>query len=98
LRASADEPRLVVDTSAARSSHIVGVRFADGRSAVSVGRELTARRVYVSVRGDAIRVAPHVYTDARDVGALIDGLAARRWYYRVVDRSRGCDGPSGRYK
>ncbi|HWZ59568.1 MAG TPA: aminotransferase class V-fold PLP-dependent enzyme [Gemmatimonadaceae bacterium] len=78
LRARAEELRLVVDTSAARSSHIVGVRFADGRSAVSVGRELTARQVYVSVRGDAIRVAPHLYTDARDVGALIDGLAARR--------------------
>jgi selenocysteine lyase/cysteine desulfurase len=78
LRARAEELRLVVDTSAARSSHIVGVRFDDGRSAASVGRELAARRVYVSVRGDAIRVAPHVYTDERDVNALIDGLTPVR--------------------
>jgi selenocysteine lyase/cysteine desulfurase len=78
LRARAADLGLIVDTSAERASHIVGVRFADGRSAEMVGQALAARGVHVSVRGDAIRVAPNVYTDEQDVRALIDGLAAGR--------------------
>jgi selenocysteine lyase/cysteine desulfurase len=76
LRERAEELGLVVDTSRDRCSHIVGVRFADGRDAKRVGLALGARGVRVSVRGDAIRVAPNVYNDAADIEALIEGLAS----------------------
>jgi len=35
---------------------------------------LRERQVAVSFRGDAIRVAPHLYNDAEDTAALLDGL------------------------
>jgi selenocysteine lyase/cysteine desulfurase len=68
---------LSVDTSRDRCSHIVGVRFADGRCVRDVRAVLATTGVIVSVRGDAVRVAPHVYTTPRDVRALLAGLARR---------------------
>jgi selenocysteine lyase/cysteine desulfurase len=35
---------------------------------------LAEQNVAVSVRGSAIRVSPHVYNTAKDIGALLDGL------------------------
>jgi selenocysteine lyase/cysteine desulfurase len=70
----ADELGLMVDRSRDRSAHIVGLRFQDGRAAASVGPALAARGIHVSVRGDALRVAPNVYNDDADIAALIDGL------------------------
>ena len=34
-------------------------------------KALTTANVYVSIRGDSIRVAPHVYNDDEDVDRLI---------------------------
>ena len=36
--------------------------------------ELEARQIFVSLRGSALRVSPHVYNDESDVGALIEAL------------------------
>ena len=36
---------------------------------------LSARRVFVSVRGDAVRVTPHLYNDDQDLEACIEALA-----------------------
>ena len=38
--------------------------------------ELEKQKVAVSVRGTAVRVAPHVYNDEHDVEALLDALRA----------------------
>jgi selenocysteine lyase/cysteine desulfurase len=35
---------------------------------------LADAKVFVSVRGDSIRVAPHLYNDARDVERFVDVL------------------------
>ena len=35
---------------------------------------LAERNVRVSLRGDCLRVSPHVYNRAEDIAALIDGL------------------------
>lgn len=53
-----------------RVGHMLGIRFPDGTPADLLTR-LQAERVFVSVRGDAIRVSPHLYNDERDVDRLI---------------------------
>ena len=37
---------------------------------------LSERRVFVSIRGDSIRVTPHVYNDEQDCDAFIDALGS----------------------
>jgi selenocysteine lyase/cysteine desulfurase len=56
-----------------RVRHIAGVRLPHGLPNGFTER-LADARVYVSVRGDSIRVAPHLYNDDRDVDRFIDVL------------------------
>jgi selenocysteine lyase/cysteine desulfurase len=48
-----------------RVRHMLGVQLPGGLPAGLADR-LAAARVFVSVRGDSIRVAPHLYNDERD--------------------------------
>lgn len=57
-----------------RGAHLFGVRLPGGHSVEAVRRALSERNVSVSVRGNAIRIAPHVYNDEADVRALVDAL------------------------
>ena len=54
-----------------RAGHLFGVRLPAGVDIPQLGRDLRARRVSVSLRGGAIRVAPHLYNDDADLDALI---------------------------
>jgi selenocysteine lyase/cysteine desulfurase len=56
-----------------RVRHIVGVKLPRGLPNGFTER-LAEARVYVSVRGDSIRVAPHLYNDDRDVERFITVL------------------------
>lgn len=56
-----------------RVGHMLGVRLPDGVPPELTG-ELEEAGVYVSVRGDAIRISPHVYNDADDAGRLLGVL------------------------
>lgn len=67
---------LEIETS--RASHLFGLRPPTGLDLDALREELARRRVYVSVRGDAIRVSPHVYNDAADLAALTNALATTR--------------------
>ena len=58
-----------------RAGHLLGVRLPAGVDVAQLGRSLAARRVSVSLRGGAVRVAPHLYNDAGDFDVLIDVLA-----------------------
>ncbi len=58
-----------------RSNHLIGVRLG-GADPVKVQEALAEAGVYVSVRGDAMRVAPHVYNDEADVDRLFETLRA----------------------
>jgi len=62
-----------VSTDAERVAHIVGVRLPHGLPS-GLTERLAEARVYVSVRGDSIRVAPHLYNDERDVARFIEVL------------------------
>ncbi|MEZ5293085.1 MAG: aminotransferase class V-fold PLP-dependent enzyme [Vicinamibacterales bacterium] len=64
-----------VEDPACRAAHLFGLRAPAGVDITAVGERLRERRVFVSLRGSAIRVSPHVYNDARDIDALLDALA-----------------------
>ncbi len=57
-----------------RGAHLFGIRRRDTPDMARVAARLDARQVFVSVRGDAIRIAPHLYNDASDTDALLDAL------------------------
>jgi selenocysteine lyase/cysteine desulfurase len=62
-------------TADARAPHFQGARVpaADPRK---LAERLVENNVFASVRGDYLRVAPHVYTDDTDLMRLDDVLAA----------------------
>ncbi|HSH70982.1 MAG TPA: aminotransferase class V-fold PLP-dependent enzyme [Deferrisomatales bacterium] len=66
---------LTVAPAPLRAGHLLGLRFPAGIPN-GLPERLARERVYVSVRGDSIRVAPHLYNDAADVERLLATLAA----------------------
>jgi selenocysteine lyase/cysteine desulfurase len=56
-----------------RGPHMMGLRRAGGVPADLPAR-LAEQRVYVSLRGDSIRVSPHVYTTPADIARLLAAL------------------------
>jgi selenocysteine lyase/cysteine desulfurase len=63
-----------VEDAAWRGAHLFGLRAPAGTDISAIGERLRARKVFVSLRGSAIRVAPHVYNDAADIEALLAAL------------------------
>ena len=61
-----------------RADHLIGLRMPAGFPLKALKPELMARKIYVSLRGSALRVSPHVYNDQNDVGALIEALESAR--------------------
>jgi len=59
---------------ALRGGHMLGVRFPDG-APKDLAARLAAANVHVSVRGDALRVSPHVYNTAAEADRLLAVLA-----------------------
>jgi len=57
-----------------RADHLFGLRMPEGLELEALKAELDARKIFVSLRGSALRVSPHVYNDESDVGALIEAL------------------------
>jgi selenocysteine lyase/cysteine desulfurase len=57
--------------------HLFGLRR-DGGLPAGIGKALQAANVHVSIRGDAIRVSPHVFNDAADADRLVAALASAR--------------------
>ncbi len=56
-----------------RLPHMLGVRFPKGEPP-GLRERLAAERVFVSLRANAVRVAPHLYNDASDVDRLLNVL------------------------
>lgn len=58
-----------------RCGHMIGIRRSEGIPRQLAGL-LSEARVFVSIRGDSIRIAPHLYNDRNDVDRLFDVLQA----------------------
>ncbi|MEM8950159.1 MAG: aminotransferase class V-fold PLP-dependent enzyme [Pseudomonadota bacterium] len=56
-----------------RAGHFLGVRFPDGLPD-GLQERLADNQVYVSLRGDSLRVTPHLYNNERDVDRLFSVL------------------------
>ena len=59
-----------------RAAHLFGLRMPEGLKLTALKAELEARKIFVSLRGSALRVSPHLYNDEDDVGALVEALKA----------------------
>ena len=57
-----------------RGGHLFGVRMRHPADAERLTERLRQREISVSMRGDAIRISPHVYNDQSDLDALLDAL------------------------
>jgi selenocysteine lyase/cysteine desulfurase len=63
--------------SARRAPHLVGLRL-EGDVPADLGSRLAAERVYVSLRGQSIRVSPHLYVTDADIDRFFHALARVR--------------------
>ena len=59
-----------------RAAHLFGLRMPEGLELAALKSELEARKIFVSLRGSALRVSPHLYNDEDDIGALLGALRA----------------------
>ncbi|MEM9837121.1 MAG: aminotransferase class V-fold PLP-dependent enzyme [Bacteroidota bacterium] len=71
-----DLARLGVSLPAQRAHHLVGLRLPKHLNTEQLPTELAKRRLSVSFRGDAIRVAPNVYNRVDEMVRLVDAIAA----------------------
>ena len=55
-----------------RGNHLLGVRIGPAIDADRLKAGLSSARVMVSFRGDAVRIAPHVYNTPEDIGKLTE--------------------------
>ena len=67
---------LTVEDEKWRGSHLFGLRLPDGVDPSLLGPALEARSVSVSLRGSAVRVAPHVYNGEEDLQVLLEAIRA----------------------
>jgi selenocysteine lyase/cysteine desulfurase len=74
IAAGAEQLGLVPVALPHRAPHLLGLRLPGG-APEDLAARLAAARVYVSVRGDAVRVSPHVYNDEADADRLLEVLA-----------------------
>jgi selenocysteine lyase/cysteine desulfurase len=58
-----------------RAGHFLGLRFPAGMPQ-GLPERLARERIYVSLRGDSLRVTPHLYNRAQDVERLFEVLRA----------------------
>lgn len=70
----AAELGLMTGPSDLRAGHFLGVRFPSGVPADLPAR-LAGQKIYVSVRGDSMRITPHLYNTEHDVDRLFEALA-----------------------
>jgi selenocysteine lyase/cysteine desulfurase len=65
-----------IEDDAYRGGHIIGLRLPAGKDIEKIKSALLKNKIYVSFRGNAIRVAPNVYNDEKDLKKLVKVLTA----------------------
>lgn len=61
----------VIEEERYRTHHLWGIRLPDAQYFAPLQQALAQHQIYVSYRGDAIRVAPHVYNDTQDLQKMV---------------------------
>ncbi len=57
-----------------RAGHLIGLRCSEGLPG-DLSERLAQHQVYVSIRGNSVRVSPHLYNTEQDIDRLFDVLA-----------------------
>ena len=57
-----------------RASNLFGIRLGEGMEMGNIKSRLQEAHIFVSYRGDSIRVSPNVYNDAADMEKLVEAL------------------------
>ena len=68
------EKEAVLEEDAYRANHLFGFTLPGNVDSASLLAALQKNKIYVSVRGDAIRVSPHLYNDEKDISTFIEVL------------------------
>lgn len=68
------EMGFMVEDEAWRGSHLFGIRLPQGVDPEKVKQSLLRYKVYISFRGNAIRIAPNVYNTPEDFQRLVKAL------------------------
>lgn len=64
----------IIEEEKYRASNLFGIRLDDLHNMVTIKKNLQEARIFVSYRGDAIRVSPNVYNDSKDLDTLFIAL------------------------
>lgn len=72
-RAANEALEIGFSATARHAAHLIGLRRPGGLRK-GLGEALAREGIYVSVRGDSIRVGPHLYNTEGDIGLLVDAL------------------------
>jgi len=59
-----------------RVGHMIGVRFPDSKKVTEVFKTLAENKIYISLRGSSLRIAPHLYNTKKDIERLFNYLKA----------------------
>jgi selenocysteine lyase/cysteine desulfurase len=70
------EKGYIIEESGHRGSHLFGVRHSKPLDPARLKDKFNKNRIHVSIRGDAVRVSPHVYNNVDDLNKLVKVLSA----------------------
>ncbi|OEK05858.1 aminotransferase class V-fold PLP-dependent enzyme [Roseivirga misakiensis] len=71
---------VIIEDSSFRGEHLFGLRLPDHMDMEDMKRRFAEQRIFVSIRGNSIRISPNVYNDASDLERLVDT-------FKVLDHS-----------
>ncbi len=63
-----------IEEDAYRSQHLFGLRLPEHMEMEELRKRFDDRKIFVSIRGNSIRIAPHLYNDAHDMEALVESF------------------------
>ncbi len=64
----------IIEDEQYRAAHLFGIRLPEGSNVMEVKDALARKRIYVSIRGNAVRIAPHVYNDRSHMDKFVQAL------------------------
>lgn len=70
------EKGFLIEEEKYRASNLFGIRLGPNHSMQKLKEKLEKASIFVSYRGDAIRVSPNIYNDSKDLDTLVQALTS----------------------
>ena len=65
-----------VEASQCRGKHLFGIKLPESLSTEKLKLALDKQRIFVSIRGEYVRVSPHLYNTTNDIETLVSAIAS----------------------